>query len=335
MRERRTTSCGRWQSSERESAREDTTLTATVTLGAVVVHYRRWPDVRQCIDALLAQTRRPDETIIVDNRSDDGSPDRIRAAYPVLAVVEASENAGYGAGVNLGVDRLRTSRHDAVLVLTHECVLAPDALERMAARLRQDARLGAVGPLLGYRSDPNRVFSAGGTLETRTWRGRHVHKPIAMRDWDGAEPRQVDWLDGACLLIRAAAIEDVGPMDDRFFMYFEELDYCTRMRRAGWRLECVPAGHAWQEPGEKPTYLWTRNRLRFLARQAPRRQVVREVLRLIRRIGRRLGTNPDGSSLKRVELTALLHFLLARSGPPPERFRPVGSITKSPVIDGN
>jgi GT2 family glycosyltransferase len=308
---------------------------AAATLGAVVVHYRRWPDVRQCIDALLTQTRRPDETVIVDNRSGDGSPDRIRAAYPELAVHEASENAGYGAGVNLGVDRLRSSRPEAVLVLTHECVLAPDALERMEAHLRQHPRLGAVGPLLGYRSDPQRVFSAGGTLETRTWRGRHVNVPKSLVEWKGLAPREVDWLDGACLLLRSAAIEDVGAIDDTFFMYFEELEYFTRMRRAGWEVDCVPAARAWQEPGEKPTYLWTRNRLRFLARHAPRRQVVREVLRLIRRIGRRLGTEPDGSSRKRVELTALVHFLLGRSGPPPERFRPMGSAPTPPVIDGN
>ena len=308
---------------------------AAATLGAVVVHYRRWPHVRQCIDALLAQTRRPDEIVIVDNRSEDGSPDRIRAAYPELVVLEASENAGYGAGVNLGVDRLRSSRLEAVLVLTHECVLAPDALERMEARLREDERLGAVGPLLGYRSDPNRVFSAGGTLETRTWRGRHVDKPTAVRDWDGAEPREVDWLDGACLLVRAAAMSELGPIDDRMFMYFEELDYFCRMRRAGWRVECVPAAHAWQEPGPKPTYLLTRNRLRFLARNAPRWQVVREVLRLVRRIGRRLGTDADGSSRKRLELTALLHFLVARSGPPPERLRPTGSTPTARLIDLN
>jgi len=307
----------------------------SATLGAVILHYRRWPEVRECIDALLAQTRRPDEIVIVDNCSGDGSPDRIRSAYPELTVVDASANAGYGAGVNLGVDRLRSSGHEAVLVLTHECVLAHDALERMKARLSQDARLGAVGPLLGYRSKPNQVFSAGGTLETRTWRGRHVHAPSAIRDWDGAAPREVDWLDGACLLLRSVAIDQVGPIDDGFFMYFEELDYFCRMRRAGWRVECVPSAHAWQEPGPRPTYLSTRNHLRFLARNAPRRQVAREVLRLLRRIGRRLGTDPDGASRKRLELTALLHFLLARSGPPPEGLRPTGSKPTSPVIDGN
>jgi GT2 family glycosyltransferase len=296
-----------------------------VTTGAVVVHYQRWPEVRECVDGLLAQTRPLDEIVIVDNRSDDGSPGQLRAAYPTVVVLEAAENAGYGAAVNLGIQHLRASRHHAVLVVTHECVLDPDALELLAARLRDDARIGAVGPLLGFRSDPDRLFSAGGTLETRTWHGRHVQKPSPIVEWDEVAPRAVDWLDGACLLLRSAAIDEVGAFDDGYFMYFEELDYFTRMRRAGWRVECVAEARAWQEPGARPTYLWTRNRLRFLARNAPRRQVVREALRLVRRTGRRLGRDADGSSRKRAELTALVHFLLGRSGPPPERFRPVGS----------
>jgi GT2 family glycosyltransferase len=293
--------------------------------GAIVIHYRRWPEVRLCIDALLEQSCPPGEVVVVDNRSADGSAEQIRAAYPDLTLIEAPENRGYAAGVNLGMNHLRRSTHDSFLVVTHECVLAPDTLEQLAARLGDATELGAVGPLLGYRSDRERVFSAGGRIDGAHWWAWHAQKPTGIAEWDGVAPRNVDWLDGSCVLYRRATVEDIGPLDEDYFMYFEELDYFVRMTKAGWRVECVPAARAWQEPGPVPTYLWTRNRLRFLTRNATRAQVAREMLRLVRRTGRRLGNEPDGSSRNAAERAALRDFLLRRSGPPAEDRRPPGS----------
>jgi hypothetical protein len=153
-----------------------------------------------------------------------------------------------------------------------------------------------------------------------------VTEPSSVRDWDGAGPREADWLDGSCLLLRAETVAALGPIDEGYFLYFEELDYFVRMRQAGWRIECEPRARAWQEPGSKPSYLWARNRLRFLARNAPRRLLLEELVRLLRPSRRRrLGPDPSGSSRTAAELTAMVHFLIRRNGPPPERFRPHGS----------
>jgi GT2 family glycosyltransferase len=117
-------------------------------------------------------------------------------------------------------------------------------------------------------------------------------------------------------------------------MYFEELDYFVRVQRAGWHVECEPAARAWQEPGRKPAYLWTRNRLRFLARNAPRRKLIREVAGLLVRATQDLGTDSGGASRRRSTLIALVHFLLRRTGAPPERFRPMGSALITKPQDG-
>jgi N-acetylglucosaminyl-diphospho-decaprenol L-rhamnosyltransferase len=295
-----------------------------VTIGAVVLHYRQWPEVRRCLDALHAQTLTPDEVVVVDNASGDGSATLVRDAYPWARLVEAAENLGYGAGMNLGMSAL-SERNDAVLLLTHECVLAPDALEIRCARMRADPRIGAVGPLIGFRSDPDRVYSAGGWVDPTTWRPRHFREPADLGGWVDAEPREVAWLDGSALLLRRAAVESSGPFDEGYFMYFEETDLLLRLGQAGWRVECVPRARAWQEPGPKPKYLWTRNRLRFLARRAPRRALLREVVQLLRRSIRPSAVDADGTDRRRAELSALIDFALRRHGPPPERHRPVGS----------
>lgn len=289
----------------------------------MVLHYRRWPDVRRCLDALDEQTTSPDEVVVVDNASGDGSATLISDAYPWATLVEAAENLGYGAGMNVGISALSPSS-EAVLLLTHECVLAPDALEILFARMCADPQIGALGPLMGLRSQPDRVYSAGGWIDP-TWRPRHFREPADLGAWSDAEPRKVEWLDGSALLLRRAAVESAGPFDEHYFMYFEETDLLLRFTQAGWRVECVPRARAWQEPGPKPSYLWTRNRLRFLARRAPRRALLREVARLLRRSTRRSGLDADGDARRRAELSALIDFARRRQGPPPERHRPAGS----------
>lgn len=175
--------------------------------------------------------------------------------------------------------------------------------------------------MVGLNSEPDRVYSAGGRVDPATWQLRHHHEPAAVDSWRDAEPRTVYWLDGSALLLRRAAIDGRGPFDEGYFMYFEETDL-LQLAEAGWRLECVPRARAWQEPGPKPKYLWTRNRLRFLARRAPRRALLREVLVILRRAAPLWLVR---HSCRRAELWALVDFARRRSGAPPERHRPSGS----------
>jgi GT2 family glycosyltransferase len=247
------------------------------TIGAGILHYRFWPDVRPTLDGLSAQTRPPDYTVLLDNGSRDGSAQAIRNAYPDVSVVEISENVGPISGMNLILDRLLERNVDLILLLTHETLLAPDALAALAARLVEDDHVGVVGPLLGYRSQRDRLWSAGGAIDPRTWAMDHVLEPAEVSAWKGEPPRRAEWLDGACLLFRASAVRSVGRLHEEFFAMFDEPDYQLRLQAQGWNVECVPAAVAWQEPGGKPDYLFTRNRLGFLARQAPRRVLAREI----------------------------------------------------------
>jgi GT2 family glycosyltransferase len=295
-----------------------------VNVGAVVLHYRRWPGVRDTLDALRAQARPPDTLIVVDNHSADGSVDELRGAYPDLEVIEAAANGGYAAGMNLGLRASLGHGSDAVLLLTHECRLAHDALLALVDRLEREPAVGAVGPLIGHLSDPEMVFSAGGEIDRRTWRTDHRRAPARMDDWAGRSPQPAEWLDGAAILLRSAAVEAAGELDEGYFLYFEETEYLLKLRRLGWSVECVPAALAWQESGGKPTYLWVRNRLRFLARTAPKRLVVRELARSVRPLvggAVRRSTAPSRSE-RRARTRAILHFLIRRWGPDVPDARP-------------
>jgi len=289
-------------------------------VGAGVVHYRFWPAVRPTLDALLAQTRPPDRIVVIENGSGDGSAQAIRETYPRLDVVAVAENRGPIGGMNLILDELAETDVDAILLLTHETLLAPDALEALLARLAQDDAIGVVGPLLGYSSRPDELWSAGGLISPADWETDHFIDPPRISQWVGRAPREADWLDGACLLYRAAAVRATGRLNERFFMMFDEPDYQLRMRSLGWRAECVPAAVAWQEPGEKPPYIFTRNRLGFLARRAPRQQLLRELSRqcydLVRDgLSPRPGRGGRRHALLRAQGT--LDFVRNRWGRPP------------------
>jgi GT2 family glycosyltransferase len=288
-----------------------------MTVGAAILHYRFWPGVRSTAEALLTQATPPDHVVVVDNASNDGSSIEFDRAFPDIEVIEAPVNLGYGGGMNLGIARLLERQMDAILLLTHECRLAPDALEKLVRRLEEKSVVGAVGPLLGYNSTPDLVYSAGGHIEKQTWRPRHVREPRSVAGWVGRAPHQTEWLDGAAVLLRSAAAREAGMLDEDYFLYFEEVEYLLRLRKLGWVVECVPAALAWQEPSTKPTYLWLRNRLRFLARTAPPRHIVREASRLAASVAlNSIVPNPKLTLAERHDRRrALFHFLIRRWGP--------------------
>ena len=237
-----------------------------VTTTAIVLHYQNWPGVTDTIESLRSQTV-PVSIVLVDNASADGSLERIRFAFPDLDVLVADANRGYAAGMNLGC---RHGVGENLLLVTHDVVMASDAIERMSRAVVGD--VGLVGPLLYYRHGSDEVFSSGGFVARDGLLDHHKDVPTAARD--------VDWVDGACMLVRREALSAVGSIDEGYFMYFEEADLAARLRRAGWRVRCVPDAHAWQQPGAVPPALFIRNWLRFLTRNGDR-DAVRSALMMI------------------------------------------------------
>lgn len=223
---------------------------------AIVLHYQHWPGVADTIRSLRSQTM-PVSILLVDNASADGSVEQIRLAFPDLKIAVADANRGYAAGMNLGC---RYAAEGNLLLVTHDVVLASDAIEQMSRAVVGD--VGLVGPLLYYLYDRDEIFSSGGFVAQSGVLDHHKDVPSCVRD--------ADWVDGACMLVRGEALSDVGPIDEGYFLYFEEADFAANLRRAGWRVRCVPDAHAWQQPAAVPIALFTRNWLRFLTRNGDR-----------------------------------------------------------------
>ena len=208
-------------------------------VAAVVVNYNAGAALSQCVASL--QREGVQDVVVVDNGSTDDSLGCLAASNTGVRVLRTGRNLGYGGGVNYGA---RQVGGELLLGCNPDLVLQPGALGAMADRLAQDQSLGLVGPALvtpaGDLQPSGRTFptlrrSSGhavlGVLLPRNAHSRRYREANRARSRSGI----VDWVTGACFLVRRDAFDAVGGFDDRYFMYVEEVDLCWRLARAGWR----------------------------------------------------------------------------------------------------
>jgi GT2 family glycosyltransferase len=288
-------------------------------IGAGIYCYKAWPEVRATIDSLLAQTRKPDHVVVFDHASGDGSVERIRAAYPDIEVMEAAENRGQVAGENACRRLLLERGFEAVYVSPDDLELAPDALKHLEARLEEDPAVGAAGPMIADPHDRDRVWYAGGYVRRDNWSLEFRGHLSPVSEWIGRPPQSVDFLQTGGMLMRSEVAREVGDMEERFYYSHEDVDYTLQIGKHGWRVECVPAALGWEEFNRLPAYIESRNRLLLIARNAPKRFIVRELARQTYWLVRDAIRPQDGTREELwPRLRGVVDFCRGRWGPPPE-----------------
>jgi hypothetical protein len=225
-------------------------------ISVIVVSYRTPELLRGCLEMLAADPgRRSRETLVVDNASGDESP-AVARSVPGVRLLEIPENLGFGGGANRG---MAAATGGYLFIMNPDVEVLPGALDMLADFLDAHPETGIVAPKL-LNTDGSLQYSCRRhyTLKTillrRTILGRMFPEDAALRrhlmmDYDHAAPRAVDWVAGAAMMVRREALEDVGPMEEHYFLYFEDVDWCTRMQTRGWRVHYVPDAvmvHHWQ-----------------------------------------------------------------------------------------
>ncbi len=238
---------------------------------SVILNTNRRDDTLACLDSLAANSYANHRALVLDNASTDGSAAAIRAAYPDVQVISLADNRGYAGNNNVGIQAALEQGADWVFVLNEDTVLAPDCIEQLVAAGEADPRTGVVGPLVYHFDEPAVIQSAGGRLG-RAWNAWHIGQNEPDRG-QFSTVRPVDWIHGCAIMVRRAVIEQVGALDERFFYYWEETEWCLRAGRSGWRILHAPAAKLWHKgvqrdyrPGPNVTYYSTRNRLLMLAK---------------------------------------------------------------------
>lgn len=223
-------------------------------VSAIVLNYRTPLDTLRCVDALTKQTIAPElETIIVDNHSGDASVAMFRnllgQKLPSIHILETTANLGYGRANNLGA---KSAKGEFILIINPDTTLESDALERMLTFLRAHPDIGILGPQLvlpnGNIRDSFRTFpTLADIFIKRTFLRFLFRKRMSeYLQWheDPQKTRDVDWVVGACLLLRRDFFHELGGFDPRFFLFFEDTDLCRRCSLAGKRVVYFPEAKA-------------------------------------------------------------------------------------------
>jgi GT2 family glycosyltransferase len=208
----------------------------SVPVAVLIPAWNGWSDTRLCLASLAACDPQPARVVVVDNASTDGTPRHILEEYPGVEVRLMERNLGFAGAVNRGLERITTDLAVvAVLLLNNDTVVEPDALGRLWLTLEADPRAAGVCPLIPYLEPADRVWYAGGKVAL--WRGLITHQGI-RRPLEDIPPgvRSTGYLTGAAALLRAATLREIGPLDECFPFYAEDVDWSLRTRRAGWHL---------------------------------------------------------------------------------------------------
>jgi len=230
----------------------------------VIVSWNTRALLRECVASTLAAAAvlgRPIEVIVVDNASTDGSAQAIREEFADVRVVQNESNVGFAAANNQG---LRESRGRYLLLLNPDTKGDPEFLRVLVSFLETHPAVGAVGPrLLGGDGEHQVSCFPLPTLARETWRLFHLdrfHQVASYpANWAGsAAPQPVESIQGACLLIRREALEQVGLLDERFFIYTEEIDLCRRLVDLGWEIFWVPQAEVVHYGGASTDQVGTR-----------------------------------------------------------------------------
>jgi hypothetical protein len=213
-------------------------------LSIIILNYKTKGLLKQCLRGIsLFSLPLKYEIIVVDNASADGTAKMMKEEFPNYKFIQSEKNQGFSAGYNLGI---KEARGKFLLLLNPDIAVLADSILKMYHFMESNSQVGLAGPKLlnpdgKVQMSAMRFPSFWSPLYRRTMVGRlgFARKEVEhylMRDWDHLESRPVDWVLGGCVIARREAIDQVGLLDERFFLYFDDVDWCRRFWLRGWQV---------------------------------------------------------------------------------------------------
>jgi len=200
----------------------------------VVLNWNGLPVIESCLESILRQTYQPLELIVVDNGSEDASPDLVRNRFPRARLILNGKNLGYGAGNNVGI---KASGGQYIFILNNDARLDPGCIERLIGPFKQDPGLGAGAPKILLQHEKKLLDAAGIVVYPDGLSiGRGRMEPGEQYD----EETEVFCASGCAALFRRVMLDEIGLFDEDFFAYAEDTDLGWRARLAGWKTHYVP-----------------------------------------------------------------------------------------------
>lgn len=211
-------------------------MAANPSVAVLVLNWNNFPDTFQCLTSLGSLTYPAYEIVLIDNGSTDGSPNRLEEGFPAIKCINLDDNLGFAGGNNQGLSYALEAGHAYCLLLNNDTeLLNPEFLGHLVEEAENIPDLGALGPKI---KTPD-----GGVEDTilpYPSLGVTIRNTLGLYRNDLQKRQEVDSVAGACVLVRSAAIREIGLLDEHYFMYAEETEWFFRMRKKGWKVIYVP-----------------------------------------------------------------------------------------------
>lgn len=231
-------------------ARNRSKMANSIQISFIVVNWNTKDMTKGCLESIYNSLHEgPFEIILVDNASSDGSIDHLRAQFPDVRIITNSSNLGFAKANNQG---LAIAKGSYAFLVNSDVVMNADAIDGVGSFLNSNKDIGVVGTRLIYGRDGKTQKYAFGYAPT-LWRlfnqfsalfylSRYIplFKGITACSLEKGAPVPVDWVSGACLAVRMEAYKKVGGMDESYFFYVEDMEWCSRIKRAGWQVYFMP-----------------------------------------------------------------------------------------------
>ena len=250
-------------------------------LTILIVSHNTAGDLERCLDSLVeAPPGASHEIVVIDNASRDGSAEAVKSRGPHVRWIPLETNVGFARASNIG---FRNTQSDLVLLLNSDTIVPAGAIDVLVARLDATGAVAAgprlvdavgspevsFGPMLSPLGEAMQRIRVRLALRRSGWARRYIAQHVSQE-------RQVDWVSGACLLVRRDAAEEAGLLDERYFMYEEDVDFCASLRSHGGRVVFTPAaqvvhlrGRSFAATGTPVSPLYDRSHVLFYEKHAP------------------------------------------------------------------
>ena len=212
----------------------------------VVLNWNGLADTAECLRSLQQASYPNFHTLVVDNGSDGDDADVIEKRFGSFSsVIRNPSNVGYASGNNVGIERALEDGAEYILVLNNDTVVAPDFLEALVERGGGMPEAGILGPKTYYMEPPDVLWSTGGRMNWYLFQSLRGQGKRDRGQFDSV--LDCDWLPGSCLLIKRAVTEAIGYLPTEYFLQWEDVDYCTAARGAGFSCVYVPQSRIWHK----------------------------------------------------------------------------------------
>ncbi len=248
-------------------------------IAIIILNWNGLPDTLECLKSLQKIEYPNYAVVVIDNGSRGNDAEVIRRKFGnFVSVIQEEKNLGFAGGCNVGIRWALHSNANYVFLLNNDTIVDPNVLIELIKAFQNDAQIGIVGPKVYFYEQPNIIYTAGGKVNFWTGNTPLIGKcAVDHGQFDDIE--EVDYVCGCALLIKEETIKQIGLLNEKYFAYYEETEWCTKARKTGFKIVYAPKAKIWHKSSKTGTselgmYYMTRNRFLFVKRNSSSFQLI-------------------------------------------------------------